>query len=99
MMYIHRNIKDLAKEELSKRDIDGTLLSVRFVLNDVCPMIRISFTSDIQPTLVLTGFDYLEHQDDEYHLYLAIDTMITIKQNITLWKKHFQSFVNYLFGQ
>ena len=84
MMYLYRDIENLAKEELSKRDIDGLVLSVRFVLNNVCPMIRISFISDIQPTPVLTGFDYLEHKDNEYHLYLAIDTMITIKQSITL---------------
>lgn len=84
MMYLYRSIEELAKQELSKRDIDGSILSVCFVLNNMCPMIRISFVSDIQPTPVLTGFDYLEHQDDEYHLYLAIDTMITIKQSISL---------------
>ena len=84
MMYLYRDLENLAKEELSKRDIDGVILSVRFVLNDMCPMIRISFTSDIEPTSVLTGFDYLEYQDEEYHLYLAIDTMITIEQSILL---------------
>ena len=84
MMYLYRDLENLAKEELLKRDIDGVILSVRFVLNDMCPMIRIAFTSDIEPTPVLSGFDYLEYQDDEYHLYLAIDTMITIKQSISL---------------
>lgn len=84
MMYLFRKLENLAKEELLKRDIDGSVLSVSFVLNDMCPMIRISFVSDIQPTPVLTGFDYLEHQDDAYHLYLAIDTSITIEQSILL---------------
>lgn len=84
MVYLYRNIKNLAKEELSKRNIDGSVLSVSFILKDMCPMLRILFVSNVQPTPVLTGFDYLERQDDEYHLYLAIDTRITIKQSISL---------------
>lgn len=77
MMYLKRTLEGLAKQELMNRDIDGLVVGVRFVSDNGCSMIRIAFVSDIKPTPVLTGFDYIEHQDDEYYLYLPIDTIVT----------------------
>lgn len=79
MIYVQETLRRLAKAELQRRDIFGEVVGVRLVSNNGCAMIRIGFISEIVPTPVLTGFDYLEKQDDEYYLFTPIDTPIYIK--------------------
>lgn len=79
MFYLRSAVERLAQKELNRREISGEVVGVRFVLDNGCPMIRIGFTADVKPTPVLTGFDYMEHKDDEYYLYLPIDITTSIK--------------------
>lgn len=79
MIYVKETLKRLAAAELQRRDIIGEVVGVSFVSSNGCPMIRIGFISEIVPSPVLTGFDYLEKQDDEYYLFATIDTSIYIE--------------------
>lgn len=76
MFYIHEALTTKAQQELNRRNIAGEVVRVRFVSKSGCAMIRIGFISETTPSPVLSTFEFLEHQDDEYYLYLPIDVTI-----------------------
>lgn len=81
MLHLHRQLESMAKQELIRLDISGSVLGVSFVYHKCCPMLRITFSSEIEPKLTLTGYDYIEKDNDDnttWYLYLTIDTNIRI---------------------
>lgn len=82
MLHLKHQLKLLAEQELTKLNISGSVLSVRFIYHKCCPMLRITFRSEIKPKPILTGFDYIRKDDYDntvWHLYIQIDTIIQIK--------------------
>lgn len=82
MLHLHRKLESIAIEELIHLDISGLVLGVSFVYDNYCPMIRITICSETEPKPILTGFDYIEKDDDDdttWYLYMLIDTNIRVK--------------------
>lgn len=81
MLHLQRQLTSIAKQELARLDISGVVLGVRFISDNCCPMIRIAFSSEIEPKPTLTGFDYIkkDNDDDTWYLYMTIDTHIQVK--------------------
>lgn len=77
MLYLSRKVTEIAQQELTRRDVFAHVTGVRFVSDNGCSMIRISFFQETQPKIVLSGFEYLIYEDNEYHLYLPIDIIVT----------------------
>ena len=81
MLHLHRQLEAIAKQELIRLDISGSVLGVCFIYYKCCPMIRITFCSEIEPKPTLTGFDYIKKDNDDnttWYLYLTIDINIRI---------------------
>ena len=64
MLDLHHVLETKARETLTKLDISGSVVGVCFVYDKGCPMIRITFCSDVEPKPVLFGFDYLEKDNE-----------------------------------
>lgn len=76
MINLQSQLKTIAKRELQRRNIFGEVVYVSFVSDNGCSLMKISFVTEEEPSVTLTGFDYMEHIDDEYYLYLPIDTYV-----------------------
>ena len=82
MIHIYRQLETVARNELLRLNVTGTVLSVRFVYLNYMPMLRITFRSSIKLSVKLTGFESIERDEEEkdlYYLYSPIDTPIQIK--------------------
>ena len=82
MLHLRRKLESIAIEELIHLDISGLVLGVSFVYDNCCPMIRITICSETEPKPILTGFDYIEKDDNDdttWYLYMTIDTSIQVK--------------------
>ena len=82
MLHLHFELELIAKQELIRLGISGSVLGVSFVYENRCPMIRIAFCSETEPKPILTGFDYIEKDDNDdttWYLYMTIDTNIKVK--------------------
>ena len=76
MVHLNHQLELLAKQELAKLNISGSVEGVCFIYNKSCSMIRITFCSDIEPKPVLQGADYIEKDyfvDTIWYLYMEID--------------------------
>ena len=81
MLDLHYVLETKARETLTNLDISGSVVGVCFVYDKGCPMIRITFCSDVEPKPISWGFDYIEKDIDDnttYYLYMSIDTSILI---------------------
>lgn len=79
MLHLKHQLKQLAEQELTKLNISGSVVGVRFVYDKFHPMIGITFRSDIKPKPVLQEPDYIEKDyfdDTTWYLYMAIDIYI-----------------------
>ena len=82
MLHLHRQLESIAKQELTRLDISGLVLGVRFIYDNCCPIIRIAFSSEVEPKPTLIGFDYIEKDNEDnttWYLYMTIDTFIQVK--------------------
>ena len=82
MIRIYRQLETVASNELSRLNITGTVLSVRFVYTNYIPMLRITFRSSIKLSVKLTELERIERDEEEkdlYYLYSPIDTQIQVK--------------------
>lgn len=82
MLHLQRQLESIAKQELTLLDISGLVLGVRFICDSGYSMIRIAFSSEVEPKPALIGFDYIEKDDDDdtvWYLYMRIDTLIQVK--------------------
>lgn len=84
MLDLSKQLELIAARELLRLDIQGLVLSVCFVCDNCCPMMKIRFCSSIEPTPTLNGFDYIEKDKNEvdiWYLYCVIDTPIQVNNN------------------
>lgn len=82
MLHLKHQLESIAKQELTRLNISGSVLNVRFIYDKCYPMIRIAFSSEIEPKPVLTELAYIEKDNDDntlWYLYMTIDTYIQIK--------------------
>ena len=81
MLHLKHQLETIAEQELVILNISGSVVGVCFIYDKGCSMIRITFCSEIEPKLTLTGYDYIEKDNEEdttWYLYLTIDTNIKI---------------------
>ena len=82
MLHLYLKLKKEAQKELIRRDISGSVTGIRFIYNNCLPMIRIAFSSEIQPKPVLTRIEYIEqdnYDNTTWYLYTPTDVYIQIK--------------------
>lgn len=80
MMYINRGLMTLAKDELIRKDIHGNVTNVVLIYKSGVSMIRITFVTNTKPNPTLTRHEYMEYDDEHYHLYIPLDTPIFVLQ-------------------